>query len=186
MTTYPSSVPSASTPMPVSFSPSSEYPRLREKFIRRLMKHSKKSVSTQILDESLDFAHREIQAQIQNPRSSLAAHLQRYQSMTKQDLFVTAIHQAKPWVTTKTYKRGGKAVLIPEMLTPAQQESFAIRWLIVNSRQLSRPSGPKGGQPMSFCLGNEFVGCLTNQGRTMAQRDQLHKVAEANRAWVMG
>ena len=35
---------------------------------------------------------------------------------------------------------------------------------------------------MSFCLGNELVGCLTNQGRTMAQRDQLHKVAEANRA----
>ena len=92
MTTYPA--PSVSMSMPVSSS--SEYPRLRDKFIRRLMKHSKKSVSTQILDESLDFAHREIQAQIQNPRSSLAAHLQRYQSMTKQDLFVTAIHQAKP------------------------------------------------------------------------------------------
>ena len=180
MTTYPA--PSVSMSMPVSSS--SEYPRLRDKFIRRLMKHSKKSVSTQILDESLEFAYRSLQTQVHDQRSS--PNLQRYQSMTKQELFVTAIHQAKPWLTTKTYKRGGKAVIIPEMLTPVQQESFAIRWLIVNSRQLSRPSGPTGGQPMSFCLGKELVGCLTNQGRTMAQRDQLHKLAEANRAWVMG
>ena len=118
-------------------------------------------MSTQIL-ESLEFAYRSLQTQVHDQRSS--PNLQRYQSMTKQELFVTAIHQAKPWLTTKTYKRGGKAVIIPEMLTPAQQESFAIRWLIVNSRQLSRPSGPTG-QPMSFCLGKETLG-LSHKPRT--------------------
>ena len=90
MTTYPA--PSVSMSMPVSSS--SEYSRLRDKFIRRLMKHSKKSVSTQILDESLEFAYRSLQTQVHDQRSS--PNLQRYQSMTKQELFVTAIHQAKP------------------------------------------------------------------------------------------
>ena len=74
MTTYPA--PSVS--MYMSVSSSSEYPRLRDKFIRRLMKHSKKSVSTQILDESLEFAYRSLQSQVQDQRSS--PNLPRYQS----------------------------------------------------------------------------------------------------------
>jgi ribosomal protein S7 len=35
---------------------------------------------------------------------------------------------------------------------------------------------------MSSCLGKELFGCLTNQGRTINQREQVHKLAEINRA----
>jgi ribosomal protein S7 len=35
---------------------------------------------------------------------------------------------------------------------------------------------------MAECLASEFFGCLTNQGKTMNQRAQLHKLAESNRA----
>ena len=99
---------------------------------------------------------------------------------SKQTLFLLAVEKAKPWLTTKTYRRGGKSVIIPEIINPSQQESFAIRWLIQNSRQLNR----SGSQPISYCLGGELFGCLTNQGRTINQREQVHKLAEINRAWV--
>ena len=48
-------------------------------------------------------------------------------SVSKEDLFLLAVDKAKPWLTTKTYRRGGKSVIIPEIINPSQQESFAIR-----------------------------------------------------------
>jgi len=48
-------------------------------------------------------------------------------SQSKEELFLLAVDKAKPWLTTKTYRRGGKSVIIPEMINSSQQESFAIR-----------------------------------------------------------
>jgi small subunit ribosomal protein S7 len=98
-------------------------------------------------------------------------------NLTKDEIFMISLRKAQPWITTTSLRRGGKKVIIPEMLTPAQQESMAIRWLILNSRNIS-------GKSMAECLASEFFGCLTNQGKTMNQREQLHKLAEANRAFA--
>ena len=49
------------------------------------------------------------------------------QQMSKSDLFLTAFSKAKPWFGTSSIKRGGKKILIPEILSPKQQESLAIR-----------------------------------------------------------
>jgi len=73
-----------------------------------------------------------------------------------------------------------KKVIIPEILTPSQQESIAIRWLILNARLTTGSSG----KAIAECLALELFGCLTNQGKTIQQREQLHKLAEANRAWA--
>jgi ribosomal protein S7 len=107
-------------------------------------------------------------------------------SRTKSDLFLTALHRSKPWLTTKTYKRGGKSVVIPEMLNSAQQESMSIRWLVQNSQVKTGTKGYSGGmKPTAHKLADELFGCLTNRGKTMAQREQIHKLAEANRAWIL-
>jgi len=47
--------------------------------------------------------------------------------MSKSDLFLSAFFRAKPWFGTSSIRRGGKKVLIPEILSPKQQESIAIR-----------------------------------------------------------
>ena len=47
--------------------------------------------------------------------------------LTKDEIFVIALRKAQPWVTTSLLRRGGKKVIIPEILTPSQQESMAIR-----------------------------------------------------------
>jgi ribosomal protein S7 len=173
------------------------YTKIRLKFIRQLMRHSKQSIATQVFDQSLDFLwnrwieHTKLITTNQLKRGTsmsistvptygMAPHQGANTSQSKEDLFLLAVDKAKPWLTTKTYRRGGKSVIIPEMINPSQQESFAIRWLVRNSRQLNR-SGP---QPMASCLGGELFGCLTNQGRTINQREQVHKLAEINRAWV--
>ena len=68
-------------------------------------------------------------------------------------------------------------MLIPEILSPKQQESIAIRWLVTNSRTFSGKSTSEG-------LASEFLGCLTDQGKTMSQRAQIHQLAEAKRASI--
>ena len=97
--------------------------------------------------------------------------------MSKSDLFLTAFSRAKPWFGTSSIKRGGKKVLIPEILSPKQQESLAIRWLVLNSRTFKGKSTSEG-------LAKEFIGCLTDQGKTMLQRAQIHQLAESNRASI--
>ena len=149
------------------------FEKLRSRFIQRLSFGGKKSSATKVFDESLDILYQQYkEAQKSDPKLI---------PQTKSDLFLTAIHRAKPWLTTKTYKRGGKPVVIPEMLTESQSLAMAIRWLIQNSQSLTS----SGGKSTSYHLANELFGCLTNQGKTITQREQIHKLAEANRAWIL-
>ena len=149
------------------------YERLRSRFIQRLSFGGKKSVASKIFDESLDILYQRYEkAQLMNPKLI---------PQTKADLFLTALHKAKPWLTTKTFKRGGKPVVIPEMLSEAESLALAIRWLIQNSQSLTS----SGGKSTSEHLADELFGCLTNRGKTMSQREQIHKLAEANRAWIL-
>ena len=133
---------------------------------------------TKIFDESLALLKDRIQEyNASNDSRGKSENLYSLATLTKDEIFIIALRKAQPWVTTSSLRRGGKKVIIPEILTPAQQESIAIRWLILNSRNTP-------GKSMAECLANEFFGCLTNQGKTINQREQLHKLAEANRAWA--
>ena len=159
-----------------------EHLGLRERFIQRLILNGKKSIATKIFDESLELLKTRIDQHNKSEsknglQSNRALNLHSLASLTKDEIFIIALRKAQPWITTSSLRRGGKKVIIPEILTPAQQESIAIRWLILNSRNTS-------GKSMAECLANELFGCLTNQGKTINQREQLHKLAEANRAWV--
>jgi small subunit ribosomal protein S7 len=151
---------------------------LRERFIQRLIVDGKKSIATKIFDESLELLKERIQQyNISTDTRGKSENLYSLATLTKDEIFIIALRKAQPWITTSSLRRGGKKVIIPEILTPSQQESIAIRWLILNSRSTS-------GKSMAESLANEFFGCLTNQGKTINQREQLHKLAEANRAWA--
>jgi small subunit ribosomal protein S7 len=149
---------------------------LRERFIQRLILDGKKSTATKVFDESLQLLKKRIeQHNLINDINAQRFNLHSLNSLTKEEVFLIALRKAQPWITTSSLRRGGKKVIIPEMLTPSQQESIAIRWLILNSRSIT-------GKSIAECLASEFFGCLTNQGKTINQREQLHKLAEANRA----
>ena len=154
---------------------------LRERFIQRLILDGKKSTATKVFDESLQLLKKRIeQHNLINDINAQRFNLHSLNSLTKEEVFLIALRKAQPWITTSSLRRGGKKVIIPEMLTPSQQESIAIRWLILNSRSMSRSAAGS----IAECLASEFFGCLTNQGKTINQREQLHKLAEANRAWA--
>lgn len=91
--------------------------------------------------------------------------------------FTRAIDNVKPRVETKARRVGGATYQVPLEVSPARSESLAMRWIIGYAR------GRKG-VPMHTALANELKDAATGQGNSVRKRDDVHKQAQANRAFA--
>src|SRR5690349_2626211 len=88
--------------------------------------------------------------------------------------FKKAVENAKPLLEVKTRRVGGANYQVPIEVPQNRRTSLAIRWLITNAR--SRPE--KG---MAHKLANELNAAANLKGRAIKNRDDVHRMAEANR-----
>ena len=91
--------------------------------------------------------------------------------------FTRAIDNVKPRVETKARRVGGATYQVPLEVSPGRSESLAMRWIIGFAR------GRKG-VPMHTALANELKDAATGQGNSVRKRDDVHKQAQANRAFA--
>jgi len=88
-----------------------------------------------------------------------------------------AIENAKPRVEVKSRRVGGATYQVPLEVTPERQQSLAIRWIVGAARG-------RRGTPMHVALANEIRDAGANQGSAVRKRDEVHKMAQANRAFA--
>ena len=88
-----------------------------------------------------------------------------------------AIDNAKPRIETKARRVGGATYQVPMEVTPDRQTSLAMRWLVGYARN-------RKGTPMHVALANEIKDAANNQGAAVRKRDDVHKMAQANRAFA--
>ncbi len=93
------------------------------------------------------------------------------------ELVNRAVENAKPRVEVKARRVGGATYPVPLEVSPARSEALALRWLIGYAR------GRKG-QSMHQALANELRDAAGNQGNAVRKRDDVHKQAQANRAFA--
>jgi small subunit ribosomal protein S7 len=93
------------------------------------------------------------------------------------ELITRAVENAKPRVEVKARRVGGATYPVPLEVSPARSEALALRWLIGFAR------GRKG-QSMHNALDNELRDASSNQGNAVRKRDDVHKQAQANRAFA--
>ena len=93
------------------------------------------------------------------------------------ELFTRAVENAKPRVEVKARRVGGATYQVPLEVAPGRSESLAMRWIIGFAR------GRKG-TPMHVALANELKDASANQGNAVRKRDDVHKQAQANRAFA--
>lgn len=93
------------------------------------------------------------------------------------ELLNRAVENAKPRVEVKARRVGGATYPVPLEVSPARSEALALRWLIGYAR------GRKG-TPMHQALANELRDAAGNQGNAVRKRDDVHKQAQANRAFA--
>ena len=88
-----------------------------------------------------------------------------------------AIENAKPRVEGKSRRVGGATYQVPLEVSTKRQESLAIRWVVSFARS-------RRGTPMHLALANEIRDAASNSGNAVRKRDEMHKMAQANRAFA--
>ena len=91
--------------------------------------------------------------------------------------FKKAVENAKPLLEVKTRRVGGANYQVPIEVPQNRRTSLAIRWIIINAR--TRPE-----KSMSEKLANELNDAANLRGGAIKKRDDVHRMAEANRAFA--
>jgi small subunit ribosomal protein S7 len=92
-------------------------------------------------------------------------------------LFKKAVENCKPLLEVKTRRVGGANYQVPIEVNPDRRTSLAIRWLI----SYGRGRGEKG---MIDKLSNELLDAANGRGSAMKKKEDVHRMAEANRAFA--
>jgi small subunit ribosomal protein S7 len=106
--------------------------------------------------------------------------LQRIEKVTKEDglaVFEKALNNVKPVLEVRPRRVGGATYQIPMEVRPARKESLAIKWLIRVARNRSE-------YRMEDRLAQEIMAASRNEGGAIKKREEVHKMAEANRAFA--
>jgi small subunit ribosomal protein S7 len=92
------------------------------------------------------------------------------------EVFMTALNNVKPMVEVKSRRVGGANYQVPVEVRPVRRTALAMRWL----KEAARKRGEKS---MGQRLANELLEAAEGRGGAMKKRDEVHRMAEANKAF---
>ncbi len=92
-------------------------------------------------------------------------------------VFLKAIENVKPVLQVRPRRVGGATYQIPMEVKPGRKESLAIKWLI-------RAARARAEHRMLERLANEIIEASKNEGVAIKKKQEVHKMAEANRAFA--
>lgn len=93
------------------------------------------------------------------------------------DIFTAAITNLKPHVEVRSRRVGGATYQVPIPVPQKRQISLAMRWLLAATRS-------KKGRPMARRLADEIFSAFRGEGEAMKKRDDVHRMADANKAFA--
>ena len=132
---------------------------LASKFINVLMWDGKKSTAQSVFYKALEM----VGERISEPEPI--------------EVFDTAINNIKPDIEVRSKRVGGASYQVPMQVGRSRQQSLAIRWLLLAVRE-------KKGRPTSQKLADEIVNAYNREGVAMTRRENVHRMAEANKAFA--
>ena len=127
-------------------------------FINRVMTRGKKTTAQRIVYEALEIVEKE-------------------SSRDPTETFTQALRNATPQLEVKPRRVGGATYQVPVEVRSTRQLSLAMRWLL-------RASRARTGRPMAERLALELQEASRGQGAAVRRREEIHRMAEANRAFV--
>lgn len=92
-------------------------------------------------------------------------------------VFEQAIRNVTPVLEVRPRRVGGATYQVPIEVRPGRQMSLAMRWLLSSARA-------RRGRPMADRLATELMDAANNQGAAVKRREDVHRMAEANRAFA--
>ena len=93
------------------------------------------------------------------------------------DVFTKAIENITPSLEVKSRRVGGANVQVPIEVSATRGETLALRWLVNAARA-------RGGKSMAEKLSNEIMDAANETGAAFKKKEDVHKMAEANKAFA--
>ncbi len=128
------------------------------RFINCVMKDGKKTVAQRLVYNALELVGQETK------REPI-------------EVFVQALENSKPLLEVKPRRVGGATYQVPVEVRPERSEALAMRWLITSARA-------RGSTSMSKKLAQELMDAARSEGAAVKRKEDLHRMADANRAFV--
>jgi small subunit ribosomal protein S7 len=132
--------------------------KLIGKFINTLMKKGKKSTAERICYGAFDL-------------------IQERSNEDPLKIFRTAVENVKPVVEVKSRRVGGASYQVPVEIRPVRRVALAFRWI-------QESSHARAGKSMMDKLARELMDAANNTGTSVKKREDVHRMAEANRAFA--
>lgn len=132
--------------------------KLVGKFINKMMWDGKKSVAERVLYSALDI-------------------LQEKKQDDPLKLFKQAIENVKPMLEVRSRRVGGANYQVPVEVRAERKVALATKWIILSARS-------RGERTMSARLASELMDAIEKKGNAMKKREDIHRMAEANRAFA--
>ena len=140
--------------------------KVLSRFINCIMQDGKKSVAQRVVYDAMD----DMQARLDKIDHEDAPK-------TALDCFHRAIENVKPHVEVRSKRIGGANYQVPMQVNRRRQQSLAFRWIITEARK-------EKGRPIAKRLADELFAAARGEGKAMTTREQVHRMAEANRAFA--
>lgn len=131
------------------------------KFVNHLMYDGKKNLAYEIFYKALDI----VKVKLKDDEK------------TALEIWRMAIDNVTPQVEVKSRRIGGATFQVPTEIRPDRKESVSMKNLILFARK-------RGGKTMADKLAAEIVDAYNNQGGAFKRKEDMHRMAEANRAFA--
>lgn len=128
------------------------------KFVNKMMWQGKKSLSQRALYSALDELRTKVSAE---------------EPLT---VFKKAIENCKPNLEVRSRRVGGATYQVPVDVRPSRRLALAMKWLIDYSRE-------RGEKTMALRLAAELADAYANRGNAIKKKEDVHRMAEANKAF---
>ena len=93
------------------------------------------------------------------------------------NVFTAAVDNVKPAIEVRSRRVGGANYQVPTSVNPKRRQTLAIRWILAAARG-------KKGRAMDSRLAEEFIAAFKREGTAMTTRENVHRMADANKAFA--
>lgn len=131
------------------------------KFVNHLMYDGKKNTSYEIFYNALETVKAKMEKEEKAPL----------------EIWKTALDNITPQVEVKSRRIGGATFQVPTEIRPDRKESISMKNMIAFARK-------RGGKTMADKLAAEIMDAYNNQGGAFKRKEDMHRMAEANRAFA--
>jgi len=129
------------------------------KFTNYVMESGKKNTARTIVSDCMNTIKEK--AKVENPL----------------ELFETALTNATPAMEVRSRRVGGANYQVPREVRPERKQALSMKWIIEAARA-------KKGKPIAEKLADEIIAASKNEGEAIKKRENMHKMAEANKAFA--